>query len=31
MRRYGSVIRVRPESFEAYKQYHAAVWPEVLA
>src|SRR5438270_10336209 len=31
MRRYGSVIRVRPESLEAYKKYHAAVWPEVLA
>ena len=31
MRRYGMVIRVRPEHFEAYKAYHAAVWPEVLA
>jgi L-rhamnose mutarotase len=31
MKRYGSVIRVRPESIEVYKKYHAAVWPEVLA
>ncbi|MGA7927334.1 MAG: L-rhamnose mutarotase [Candidatus Sulfotelmatobacter sp.] len=30
MRRYGSVIGVRPESLAAYKNYHAAVWPEVL-
>ena len=30
MKRYGSVIKVRPESLEAYKKYHAAVWPEVL-
>ena len=31
MKRYGSVIRVRPESIEDYKRYHAAVWPGVLA
>lgn len=31
MKRYGSVIGVRPETLEAYKKYHAAVWPEVLA
>jgi L-rhamnose mutarotase len=31
MRRFGSVINVKPESVEAYKKYHAAVWPEVLA
>lgn len=30
MKRYGQVIGVRPEHFERYKQYHAAVWPEVL-
>lgn len=30
MRRYGSVIRVNPESVSAYTRYHAAVWPEVL-
>jgi L-rhamnose mutarotase len=28
--RYGSVLRVRPEHFEEYKQAHQAVWPEVL-
>jgi L-rhamnose mutarotase len=31
MRRYGQVIRVRPERIEEYKDYHARVWPEVLA
>jgi len=31
MKRYGSVIKVRPEFIEAYKKYHAEVWPEVLA
>lgn len=30
MKRYGSVIRVRPEKLEEYKQLHAAVWPGVL-
>jgi L-rhamnose mutarotase len=30
MKRYGSVIKVRSESLEGYKKYHAAVWPEVL-
>lgn len=30
MRRYGQLIRVKPEKFEDYKAYHAAVWPEVL-
>jgi L-rhamnose mutarotase len=30
MQRYGSVIGVRPEKFEEYKAYHAAVWPEIL-
>lgn len=29
--RYGLVLRVRPEHFDAYKKAHAAVWPEVLA
>jgi L-rhamnose mutarotase len=24
------VLRVKPEATERYKQYHAAVWPEVL-
>jgi L-rhamnose mutarotase len=31
MKRYGSVLRVRPEKFEEYKRYHVQVWPEVLA
>ena len=30
MKRFGQVIGVKPEHFEAYKKYHAAVWPEVL-
>lgn len=30
MKRYGSVMRVRPEALQAYKDYHAAVWPGVL-
>ncbi len=31
MKRVGSVLKVRPESLESYKEYHAAVWPEILA
>jgi len=31
MARYGQVIRVKDGQFEAYKKYHAATWPEVLA
>jgi L-rhamnose mutarotase len=31
MKRYGSVIGVRPEALAEYKRHHAAVWPEVLA
>lgn len=30
MKRYGSVIGVRPEKLEEYKRLHASVWPEVL-
>jgi len=30
MKRYGMVIKVRPEKFQEYKNLHAAVWPEVL-
>lgn len=30
MKRYGSVIGVRPEKLEEYKKLHAAVWPDVL-
>ncbi len=31
MKRYGSVIGVKPEKLEEYKRLHAAVWPGVLA
>jgi L-rhamnose mutarotase len=31
MVRYGSVLRVKRASIETYKNYHAKVWPEVLA
>ena len=31
MKRFGQLIGVRPEKFESYKKYHAAVWPEILA
>ena len=30
MKRYGSVIGVRPEKLAEYKKLHAAVWPDVL-
>jgi L-rhamnose mutarotase len=30
VKRYGMLIKVRPEKFEEYKKLHAAVWPEVL-
>ena len=30
MKRYGSVIGVKPESIEEYKRHHAAAWPEIL-
>ncbi|HEX4246830.1 MAG TPA: L-rhamnose mutarotase [Pseudonocardia sp.] len=30
-RRYGSVIRLRPEHEATYRELHAAVWPDVLA
>ena len=30
MKRYGQIIGVKPEHFEEYKKYHAAVWPVVL-
>ena len=31
MKRFGQIIGVDPQNFERYKEYHAAVWPEVLA
>lgn len=30
MKRYGSIIGLRPEKLEEYKKLHAAVWPGVL-
>ena len=30
MKRYGMTIRLQPGSEEAYRRYHATVWPEVL-
>lgn len=30
MKRYGMVIRVKPEKLEEYKRLHKAVWPGVL-
>jgi L-rhamnose mutarotase len=30
MKRFGQIIRLRPEKYEEYKQLHAAAWPEVL-
>ncbi len=30
MKRYGQVIRVKPEKLEEYTKLHAAVWPDVL-
>jgi L-rhamnose mutarotase len=30
LKRYGQVIRLRPEAREDYVRYHAKVWPEVL-
>ena len=31
MRRFGQIIRLKPECIEEYERLHAAVWPEVLA
>ena len=30
MKRYGMVIKLRPEKYDEYKRLHAAVWPGVL-
>jgi L-rhamnose mutarotase len=30
MKRFGMLIRVRPEKLEEYKRLHAEVWPDVL-
>jgi L-rhamnose mutarotase len=29
-KRYGQLLKVKPEKIEEYVRYHAAVWPEVL-
>jgi len=31
MQRYGSIIKLRPDKLEEYKELHANVWPDVLA
>lgn len=31
MKRYSSIIGLRPEQMDEYKRLHAAAWPEVLA
>lgn len=31
MKRYGMVIGLKPEAEQKYREYHAAVWPDVLA
>jgi len=31
MKRYGMLIRVKPEQLEEYKIIHARVWPEILS
>jgi L-rhamnose mutarotase len=30
MKRVGMVLQLKPDAIKTYKQYHAAVWPEVL-
>ena len=30
MKRYGSIIRVKPDKLEEYKKLHSEVWPGVL-
>lgn len=29
MKRYGSVIKIKPKKLEEYKKIHANIWPEV--
>ncbi len=31
MQRYAQIVQLRPEAEAAYKEYHRAVWPEVLS
>jgi L-rhamnose mutarotase len=30
LKRYGMLLRLKPEAIAEYKRYHAAVWPGVL-
>ncbi len=30
MKRYGQIIRIKPEKLEEYKKYHAEIWPEIV-
>ena len=30
MKRYGSIIKIKPEKIEEYKKLHEDVWPDVL-
>ena len=30
MRRFGQIIRLKPEFTESYRKYHSSVWPGVL-
>jgi L-rhamnose mutarotase len=30
MKRFGTVIKLKPGSADIYRKYHASVWPEVL-
>jgi len=31
VKRYGSIIGLRPDKIDGYKRLHAAAWPEVLS
>lgn len=31
MRRFGQIIKIKPEAIADYERLHAAAWPEVLA
>jgi L-rhamnose mutarotase len=30
MKRFGQIIRIKPEYLQSYLKYHAGVWPDVL-
>ena len=30
MKRFGEVIKVKPEKFEEYKKLHNEIWPSIL-